>query len=69
MFFRAKKVAGHLYLHLVANERRGSKTVQNLIASLGRLDELEAKGGIDSLIDSLRRIKERLREVRDKGKK
>jgi hypothetical protein len=66
MFFRAKTVAGHLYLHLVANERREGKTVQKLIASLGRLDELEAKGSIDSLIDSLRRIKERPREVRDK---
>jgi len=69
MFFRAKKVAGHLYLHLVANERREGKTVQKLIASLGRLDELEVKGGIDSLIDSLRQIKEQLHEGQSKGKK
>jgi transposase len=52
MFLRAKKRGPHTYLHLVENERVGDKVIQHLRHSLGRLDQLQDSGALDSLLAS-----------------
>lgn len=52
MFIRAKKKGPHTYLHIVENERIGSKVVQHMRHSLGRLDKLQGSGAIDALLAS-----------------
>lgn len=52
MFIRAKKKGPHTYLHIVENERIGSKVVQHMRHRLGRLDKLQGSGAIDALLAS-----------------
>jgi len=59
MFARVKKSGRHQYLQIVENRREGKKTVQRIIATIGRMDQLRAKGGVDSLIRSLSRYSEK----------
>lgn len=58
MFVRAKKSGPHQYLQVVENRREGTKVVQRVISTLGRLDRLNAKGDIESLVRSLSRFSE-----------
>jgi transposase len=58
MFARVKKSGRHQYLQIVENRRDGSKTIQRVICTVGRLDQLHAKGGIETLIRSLSRFSE-----------
>ena len=44
MFVRAKKSGPYQYLQVVENRREGTKVVQRVISTLGRLDRLNAKG-------------------------
>src|SRR5512144_2836338 len=55
MFVRVKKIGGSEYLYLVENAREGGRHVQRVIKSLGRRDEVEASGLLDSLIASAAR--------------
>jgi hypothetical protein len=43
MFVRAKKSGLHQYLQVVENRREGTKVVQRVISTLGRVDQLDAK--------------------------
>lgn len=52
MFIRAKKKGPHTYLHIVESERVGNKVVQHMRHSLGRLDQLQESGAIDSFLAS-----------------
>ncbi|MDZ7712390.1 MAG: IS1634 family transposase [Rhodovibrio sp.] len=52
MFFRKKVNKGHTYIQLVENRREGGRTRQRQLASLGRLDELQASGSLDELLKS-----------------
>lgn len=52
MFFRKKKSGKRSYLQIVENRREGSKTKQRVIVTLGRLDEIEEQGKLDSLLIS-----------------
>ena len=52
MFFRKKVNKGHAYVHLVENRREDGRTRQRQLASLGRLDELQASGSLDQLLKS-----------------
>jgi hypothetical protein len=52
MFVRVKKIGGYEYLYLVENAREGGRHVQRVIKGLGRRDEVEASGLLDSLIAS-----------------
>ena len=61
MFFRVKKVRGYRYLQLVENRWENGMPRQRVIASLGRLDELQEKGQIDRLILSLAKYSKRLK--------
>jgi hypothetical protein len=52
MFFRIKPSGPRRYLQIVENERDGAKTRQSVIATLGRVEELEATGKLDVLLRS-----------------
>jgi transposase len=60
MFARIKKSGQHQYLQIVENHREGPKTIQRVISTIGRMDQLEAKGDIEKLIRSLSRFSEKL---------
>ncbi|MDO9110635.1 MAG: IS1634 family transposase, partial [Desulfatirhabdiaceae bacterium] len=58
MFARVKKTGQYQYLQLVQNRREGKKTIQRVVATLGRVEELQQKGDIESLVRSLSRFSE-----------
>ena len=53
MFVRLKKTGNYKYLQIVQTYREGKKVKQRVISTLGRLEELQAKGDIESIISSL----------------
>jgi transposase len=58
MFARVKKVGTYEYLQIVENKRKDAKSVQRVIATVGRMDQLKAKGEIETLARSLARFSE-----------
>ena len=52
MYFRKKTSAGRAYLQIVESRRRGEQVRQQVIATLGRLDELQASGQLERLVRS-----------------
>jgi hypothetical protein len=64
MFLRVKRGGNkrhpHDYLQIVESYRDGKTVRQRVIASLGRLDELKARGQIDALVKSFCRFSEKL---------
>lgn len=52
MFFRVKQSGPRQYLQIVENARHDGKTRQRVLVTLGRLDELEHSGQLDSLLAS-----------------
>ena len=55
MFVRVKGKEPNRYLQIVENRREGKRTLQRVVATLGRVDEL-AGGGVDALLTSLSRF-------------
>jgi transposase len=60
MFVRVKKSGKYQYLQIEENHREGSKTIQRIISTVGRMDQLQAKGDIETLIRSLSRFSEKV---------
>jgi len=60
MFARIKKSGPHQYLQVVENRREGKKTVQRVIATIGRMDQIQARGDIETLVRSLSRFSEKV---------
>ena len=60
MFVRTKKRDDKTYLMIVENKRDGARTVQTVLHSLGRLDQLLENGELDALLTSLSRFSEKL---------
>jgi hypothetical protein len=58
MFARTKKSGKYEYLQIVENRREGTKVNQRVIATLGRLDQMHAKGEVETLVRSLARFSE-----------
>ena len=58
MFARIKKSGKYEYLQVVENRREGPKVNQRVIATLGRLDQMQAKGEVETLVRSLARFSE-----------
>ena len=56
MFFRIKPSGDRRYLQIVENSRDGARTRQSVLATLGRIDELEASGKLDVLLRSGARL-------------
>src|SRR6476620_5528968 len=52
MFFRSKPVGSYRHLQIVHSVREGKKVRQQVIATLGRLDLLEASGQLERLMRS-----------------
>lgn len=60
MFSRIKKSGKYQYLQIVENRRENGKTRQRVISTIGRMDQLSAKGDIEKLIKSLARFSEKV---------
>ena len=60
MFVRVKKSGNNQYLQIVENRREQGKTKQRVISTIGRLDRLQAKGDIETLVRSLSRFSKKV---------
>lgn len=60
MFARVKKAGPYEYLQIVENRRENKKSMQRVIAAVRRMDQLRAKGQIETLTRSLARFSERV---------
>jgi hypothetical protein len=67
MFVRAKKGGNeanpHRYIQIVESYRQGKTVRQRVLATLGRLDQLQQSGELDGLIQSLSRYSETVRVI------
>lgn len=59
MFARIKKSGKYQYLQIVENRKEERKVKQTVIATLGRLEDLQEKGRVETLIRSLSRFSEK----------
>ena len=59
MFARVKKSGKYQYLQIVENRKEKGKVKQRVIATVGRMDQLQDKGRIETLIRSLSRFSEK----------
>ena len=59
MFARIKKSGKYQYLQIVENRKVKGKVKQRVIATIGRMDRLQAKGQIETLVRSLSRFSEK----------
>ena len=60
MFARIKKSGKYQYLQIVENHKEGKKVKQSVIATVGRLDRLQSKGRVETLIRSLSKYSEKV---------
>jgi hypothetical protein len=58
MFARIKKAGKYQYLQIVENRKEDGKVKQQVIATIGRMDQLQGKGRVETLIRSLSRFSE-----------
>jgi transposase len=58
MFARVKKSGKYQYLQIVENNKEKGKVRQRVIATVGRLDQLQSKDRVETLIRSLSRFSE-----------
>jgi hypothetical protein len=59
MYFRKKQSAGRVYLQIVESRREGDQVRQQVIATLGRFEELQASGQLERLLRSGARFAEK----------
>lgn len=59
MFLRVKKTSSRAYLQIVESYRDEGRVRQRVIGTIGRMEELAAKGQIDQLLRSLAKYSER----------
>ena len=59
MFARIKKSGKYQYLQIVENRKENGKVKQRVISTIGRMDQLQPRGRIETLIRSLSRFSER----------
>ena len=67
MFARLKTVTAngrtYQYVQLVENRREDGKVRQHIVASLGRLDQLEARGDLRRIVEALTKLLPQVRLV------
>jgi Transposase DDE domain len=63
MFVRVKPSGPYRYLQIVENHREGRRTVQRVLTTLGRVDQLAATGAVDVLLRSLGRFADQVRLI------
>ena len=59
MYFRKKTSAGRAYLQIVESRREGAAVRQQVIATLGGIDELQESGQLERLLRSGARFSEK----------
>ena len=59
MFARVKKSGKYQYLQIVENRKEKGKVKQRVISTVGRMDQLQERGRVETLIRSLSRFSER----------
>ena len=59
MFARIKKSGKYQYLQIVENRKENKKVKQRVIATIGRMDRLQEKDRVQTLIRSLSRFSEK----------
>jgi transposase len=59
MFARVKKSGKYQYLQIVENRKEKGKVKQRVISTIGRLDQLQAKDRVETLIRSVSRFSEK----------
>jgi hypothetical protein len=59
MFARVKKSGKYQYLQIVENRKIKGKVIQRVIATIGRMDQLQEKDRVETLIRSLSRFSEK----------
>ncbi|NNF98983.1 MAG: IS1634 family transposase [Desulfobacteraceae bacterium] len=59
MFARVKKSGKYQYLQIVENRKEKGKVKQRVIATVGRMDKLQDKGRVETLVRSLSRFSEK----------
>lgn len=59
MFARVKKSGKYQYLQIVENRKVKGKVIQRVIATIGRMDQLQEKDRVETLIRSLCRFSEK----------
>lgn len=59
MFLRVKKTSSRAYLQIVESYRDQGRVRQRVIGTIGRMEELAAKGRVDQLLRSLAKYSER----------
>ena len=60
MFARLKKLGKHHYLQIVENRKVKGKVIQRVIATIGRMDQLQEKDRVETLIRSLSRFSDKV---------
>jgi len=60
MFARLKKSGKHHYLQIVENRKVKGKVIQRVIATIGRMDQLQEKDRVETLIRSLSRFSDKV---------
>src|SRR5262245_11178885 len=60
LFFRTKKSGPRTYLPLVENHGQDGRLQQTVLATLGRLDDLQQRGAVDRLLRSGARFADKL---------
>jgi transposase len=60
MFFRTKKSGPRTYLQVVENHWEDGRSRQRVLATLGRLDDLQQRGAVDGLLHSGARFADKL---------
>jgi len=60
MFVRAKRSGRYEYLQVVHNQRLEGRVRQRVVATLGRLDQLQEEGHIDALLSSCSRFAQKV---------
>ena len=64
MFFRQKRSGKRVYLQIVENHWDQGRSKQRVIATVGRLDELQKSGQLEGLLQSGARFAARGRRAR-----
>ena len=59
MFLRVKKTKNHSYLQIVESYREAGRVRQRVIGTIGRMEELVARGQVDQLLRSLAKYSQR----------
>ena len=59
MFLRVKKSLSRSYLQIVESYRENGRVRQRVIGTIGRMEELAARGQVDQLLRSLAKYSER----------